>query len=233
MIFDPMYLVIFFGFMALSWVVGGRLKRKFKTYSQVPTSSGMSGAEIAQKMLRDNNIQDVEIISAPGKLTDHYNPKNKTINLSDEVYHGRHVSAAAVAAHETGHAVQHATAYSMLRLRSSMVPIVSIASSMMNYVFMGLLLFGFLFAGSWNAILLLIVGAQAAITLFSLVTLPVEFDASNRALAWLNMSRVTQGQEHDQAKDALKWAAMTYVVSALAAVTTLLYYVMMLTGSRD
>ena len=150
------------------------------------------------------------------------------------MYHGRHVAAAAVAAHETGHAVQHATAYSMLELRSKLVPVVNIASRMMNYIFIGMLLFGIFLANSWNIALILIVAAQGALALFSLVTLPVEFDASNRALAWLNMSRVTMGQEHDYAKDALKWAAMTYVVSALAAITTLIYWVMVLTGgSRD
>ena len=234
MLFDPIYLIILFGFMFLSMGVGGRLKRKFKKYSTVPTSSGMSGAEVAQKMLRDNNIYDVTVKSVRGELTDHYNPAKKTINLSEEVYHGRHVAAAAVAAHETGHAVQHATAYSMLELRSKLVPVVNIASRMMNYIFIGMLLLGIFLANSWNIALILIVAAQGALALFSLVTLPVEFDASNRALAWLNMSRVTMGQEHDYAKDALKWAAMTYVVSALAAITTLLYWVMVLTGgSRD
>lgn len=233
MVFDLGSLVILLVFMGISALVGGRLRSKFRTYSQVPTSSGLSGAEIAMKMLRDHNIHDVEVRSVQGELTDHYNPAKKTINLSQDVYHGRSVAAAAVAAHETGHAVQHANAYSMLQLRSALVPIVGVASRMMNFLFIGLIFFGFAFAGNWNLIIWLIVGAQAALTLFSVVTLPVEFDASNRALAWLNMSRITHGHEHTQAKDALRWAAMTYVVSALAAVTTLVYYIMMLTGRND
>ncbi|MGD1848921.1 MAG: zinc metallopeptidase [Salibacteraceae bacterium] len=229
-----MYFLIFIVFALISMAVGAQLKRKFREFSQVPTSSGLSGAQIAARMLRDNNIYDVEITSVPGKLTDHYNPANKTINLSEEVYHGRHVAAAAVAAHETGHAVQHATAYSMLQLRSKLVPIANIGTNIMNYVMMASLLFwGAFQLFSFDIALYIIIGAQASITLFTLVTLPVEFDASNRALVWLNASRITQGEEYRKAKSALSWAASTYVVAALAAVANLLYWVLLLLGNRD
>ena len=226
--------VILIGFMILSWLVGNQLKSRFKKYFAVPTSSGLSGAEIAEKMLRDNNIYDVQVMSVQGQLTDHYNPQNKTINLSHDVYNGRNVSAAAVAAHETGHAVQHAQAYSFLQFRSAMVPLVGLSSKLMNIIFIASILFSFVLSVfSFQQMILIVVLAQGVITLFSLVTLPVEFDASNRALAWLNASGITRGTEYDNAKDALKWAAMTYVVSALAAISTLLYYVTMLTGGDD
>jgi len=198
----------------------------------MPLSSGLSGAEIAQKMLNENGINDVQVISVEGQLTDHYNPANKTVNLSPDVYHGRSVAAAAVAAHECGHAVQHSTAYSWLQFRSSMVPIVSVASKLTTWV---LLIGVIMMAYSKNPMVLAIgVGALALTTLFSFITLPVEFDASNRALAWLNASHVTHStEEHDGAKDALKWAAMTYVVAALSALVTLLYYASILFGRRD
>lgn len=223
-------------FMIIGWAVSGRLKNRFKKYTQIPTSNGMNGAEVARQMLQDNNIHDVEIVSVPGQLTDHYNPQNKTINLSQDVYHGRNVAAAAVAAHETGHAVQHATAYSMLQLRSTLVPIVQFSSKMMNYIFMASIFFSF--ALHWinnDVMLLIIILGQGSLALFSLVTLPVEFDASNRALVWLQSSRrgVVDHVGYDKAKNALTWAAMTYVVSALAAVTQLLYWVMMFMGRRD
>jgi len=221
------------GFFALlSWWVSSTLKKRFKEYSMVPTSSGMSGAEIAATMLRDNNIRDVKIVSVQGQLTDHYNPKNKTINLSHDVYHGRNVSAAAVAAHETGHAVQHATAYSMLQLRSTLVPLVNISSSLMNVIFI-MALIGGAVLNMWPQMIGLIILSQAMITLFSLVTLPVEFDASARALQWLKMSRITVGEEHTKAKNALKWAASTYVVATLAAISQLLYFIMAFGGGRD
>tara|TARA_B110000483_G_scaffold236741_1_gene310342 strand:+ start:3538 stop:4227 length:690 start_codon:yes stop_codon:yes gene_type:complete len=226
--------IILIGFMILSWLVGRQLKSRFKKYSLVPTSSGLSGAEIAQKMLKDSSIYDVSITSVEGQLTDHYNPQNKTINLSHDVYHGRNVSAAAIAAHETGHAVQHAHVYAPLQFRSTMVPIVNLSSKLMNFIFIASIFFSFVLNMiGMQEVILLIVIAQAVITLFSVVTLPVEFDASNRALAWLNSSGVTRGTEYDNAKDALKWAAMTYVVAALAAISTLLYYVTMLTGGDD
>lgn len=227
-----MYWIIFIGIAVISWIVQYRFKSKFKKYSEMPLSSGLSGAEIAAKMLRDNGLTDVEIISVEGQLTDHYNPQNKTVNLSPEVYHGRSVAAAAVAAHECGHAVQHATAYSWLQFRSAMVPMVSFASRLTTWV---LLIGVILLAWQENPLVLAIgVGALFLTTLFSFITLPVEFDASNRALAWLNTANVTHStQEHDGAKDALKWAAMTYVVAALGALATLLYYASILFGSRD
>lgn len=229
-----MFYVMIGFFMLLSWLVGRKLKSKFAEFSNMPNSSGLSGAEVAQQMLNYNRIYDVKIISVDGQLTDHYNPADKTINLSYDVYHGRNVSAAAVAAHETGHAVQHATAYSMLALRSQLVPVVNISSTLMNAIFwVSILASGVLHLFGMSTVFLIVIIAQAAITLFSLITLPVEFDASNRALIWLNQSGVTRGAEHQAATSALNWAAMTYVVSALAAVSTLLYYVMSFLGSRD
>lgn len=210
--------------MAASWAVGAMLKSKFQKYSQVPTSSGLSGKEIAEKMLRDNNITGVQVISVPGQLTDHYNPLKKTVNLSPEVYHGRSVAAAAVAAHECGHAVQHAQAYLWLQMRSSLVPVVSFTSKWMQWV----LLAGILLIQVSIIPLTIGVALFAMTTLFSFITLPVEFDASHRALVWLESTKMTNRQEHDQAKDALKWAAMTYVVAALASLATLLYYLSML-----
>lgn len=227
-----MYLIIIIAFTLIGMAVSSRLKSKFRAYSEVPTSSGLSGAEIAQKMLNDNRIYDVKITSVEGELTDHYNPENKTINLSREVYSGRSVSAAAVAAHETGHALQHATAYSMLQFRSAMVPIVSISSKLMNVIFI-LGFVGVFAMGFGQTLFLLIIVAQAVITLFSLVTLPVEYDASNRALAWLNDSGIARGSEYDKAADALKWAARTYLVATLAAVSQLLYFVLSFMGGRD
>ncbi|MVZ63332.1 zinc metallopeptidase [Sphingobacterium humi] len=227
-----MYWIIFIGIMLVSWIVQLRFKNKFKKYSEMPLSSGLSGAEIAQKMLSDSGIHDVEIISVEGQLTDHYNPGNRTVNLSPEVYHGRSVAAAAVAAHECGHAVQHAKAYSWLQFRSAMVPIVSVASRLTSWVLMiGVMMMAF----SGNYIVLAVgVGALLITTIFAFVTLPVEFDASARALAWLDRAGVTHNtEEHDGAKDALKWAAMTYVVAALAALVTLLYYASLLLGRRD
>ncbi len=216
----------------ISMIVQTRFKNKFKKYSEMPLTSGLSGAEIAQKMLHDNNIYDVNIVSVEGQLTDHYNPGDRTVNLSPEVYHGRSVAAAAVAAHECGHAVQHATAYSWLQFRSSMVPIVNFSSKIVSFTLMiGVMLAIF----SENFLLLQIgVAALAVTTVFSFITLPVEFDASKRALAWLDRANVTHSQEeHDGAKDALKWAAMTYVIAALSALVTLLYYASILLGRRD
>jgi uncharacterized protein len=218
-----MIMIISLIFMGLGALVSARLKSKFKHYANVPTSSGMSGAEIAKKMLNDNGIYDVQVISTPGFLSDHYNPTDKTVNLSADVYEGRHVSAAAVAAHECGHAVQHATAYSMLQLRSKMVPVVKIGTNFGQYVLM--IGAGMMFGSGNQTILLIGIAMFAATTLFSLVTLPVEFDASNRALKWLDTNNVMQGEEHEGAKDALKWAALTYVVAAISSVVMLLYYV--------
>jgi hypothetical protein len=215
------------GFMIVGGIVSSRLKSKIKKYSQIPTLSGLSGKEIAEKMLIDNGIKDVKVISVPGKLTDHYNPLDKTVNLSPDVFLGRHVSAAAVAAHECGHAVQHANSYSWLQMRSQMVPIVSISNKMMSTVFIIGLIGGSFIGLGWQNMLLLFIVLQAIVTAFTLITLPVEFDASRRALVWLRSSGITSEEELIYADDALKWAASTYVVAALAAVTYLLYYIAM------
>ena len=220
------------GIGIISMIVQSRFKNKFKKYSEMPLTSGLSGAEVAQKMLHDNNIFDVKIISVEGQLTDHYNPADRTVNLSPEVYHGRSVAAAAVASHECGHAVQHATAYSWLQFRSAMVPIVNVASRIVQFT----LMIGVMLAIFSKVLILLQIGvaALAVTTVFSFITLPVEFDASKRALAWLNTANITHSTvEHDGAQDALKWAAMTYVVAALSALVTLLYYAQMLLGRRD
>lgn len=220
-------------FMVAGMAVQFRLKSKFEKYSQIPTSSGMSGAEIAKKMLNDNGIYDVQVTSVEGKLTDHYNPMDKTVNLSADVYAGRSVSAAAVAAHECGHAVQHATAYSMLMLRSKMVPVVQVSSTLSQWIIIaGLGILGF---GGGNSTLLLIgIVLFAVTTLFTVVTLPVEFDASARALRWLQSANITTSSELGNAKDALKWAALTYVVAALASIAMLVQYIMIFLGrSRD
>lgn len=217
--------------MLLGSAVSSRLKSKFREYGEIPLSSGMSGKEVAEKMLRDNGIHDVQVNAADGFLSDHYNPADKTVNLSPEVYSGRSISAAAVAAHECGHAVQHATAYSMLQFRSAMVPIVKVSTTLGQWV----LLAGVgLFFGQGNQLLLLIgIIMFAASTLFSLVTLPVEYDASNRALAWLERTGMASGPEHDKAADALKWAARTYLVAAIASVAMLLYYISIFLNRRD
>jgi uncharacterized protein len=220
-------------FMLIGMYAQHKLKSKFTEYSKVPTTSGMSGKEVAEKMLRDNAIFDVQVVSVSGFLSDHYNPANKTVNLSPDVFEGRTVSAAAVAAHECGHAVQHATAYSMLTMRSKLVPVVKISSNLSQWVIMaGLGMMGF--GGGSPKILLAGIVLFAASTLFSVITLPVEFDASKRALVWLDSARITSTDEHTKAKDALKWAAMTYVVAALASIAMLVQYVMMyLSRSRN
>ncbi|MCB0395766.1 MAG: zinc metallopeptidase [Flavobacteriales bacterium] len=227
-----MWLIIIL-FMLLGMVVSGQLKRRFREYSRGMLSSGLSGREIAEKMLRDNRINDVNVISVKGQLTDHYNPTDKTINLSEEVYHGRSIAAAAVAAHETGHAVQHATDYAFLKLRSSLVPVVSISSKFMHYILLGGMFIGFSYMMYLDKVLLAVIIAQSLLALFSLITLPVEIDASQRALAWLNSSQITRGEEHDKAANALKWAGMTYVVAALSSIAMLLYFVMQFAGRRD
>ena len=216
------------GFMIIGGIVSSKLKSKFKKYSNIAISSGMSGKEIAEKMLADNGINDVKVISVPGKLTDHYNPIDKTVNLSPDVYQGRHVSAAAVAAHECGHAVLHATAYQWLQMRSQMVPIVNISNKMMGTIFLLGIFGGSIIGMNWMVTLKLFIILQAIITLFSLITLPVEYDASNRALIWLKSTNITNTEEIKYANDALKWAARTYLVAALAAVTYLLYYLSIL-----
>lgn len=208
-------------FMLISWLVSMRLKSKFKQYSEIAFRGNMTGAQVAAKMLGDNNITDVKIVSVEGQLTDHYNPIEKTVNLSPEVYKGRSIAAAAVAAHECGHAVQHAHAYMWLGMRSKLVPAVSFASRYMQWI----LLAGVLTITVFPYLLLFGIVMFTATTIFSFITLPVEFDASNRALAWLDSSGATSSQEHEMAKDALKWAAMTYVVAALSSLATLVYYI--------
>lgn len=227
-------IIILLVFMGIGFFVQMRLKSKFKKYSKIPTASGLSGKEIAEKMLADNGITSVVVQSVPGKLTDHYNPTDKTVNLSPDVYNGRSVSAAAVAAHECGHAVQHATAYKWLGLRSQMVPIVNVSGKIINFIFLAMIFGAFILkAFPLDLVFITLIIAQAAITAFTLVTLPVEYDASNRALGWLRVAGVTGPEEHAQAEDALKWAARTYLVAALAAITSLAYYIMMFMGSRD
>tara|TARA_B100000902_G_C27138889_1_gene827550 strand:- start:213 stop:866 length:654 start_codon:yes stop_codon:yes gene_type:complete len=215
--------------MVVGGFVSNRLKSKFKKYSKISTSSGLSGKEIAQKMLDDHQINDVKIISVAGKLTDHYNPQDKTINLSADVYNGRHVSAAAVAAHECGHAVQHAKSYQWLQMRSQMVPAVNFSNKLMSMIMiLGLIGAGVLKMFPFTTIILIFVILQAVVTLFTLITLPVEFDASRRALIWLKNSNISNEQEINYSEDALKWAASTYVVAALAAAAYLLYYLAIL-----
>ena len=216
-------------FMVVGGFVSNRLKSKFKKYSQIPISSGLSGKEIAQKMLDDHNIKNVNIISVSGKLTDHYNPQDRTINLSADVYNGRHVSAAAVAAHECGHAIQHAKSYQWLQMRSQMVPAVNFSNKLMSMIMiLGLIGAGVLKMFPFATIILVFVILQAVVTAFTLITLPVEFDASRRALIWLKNSNISNEQEIKYSEDALKWAASTYVVAALAAAAYLLYYLAIL-----
>ena len=211
--------------MLVSWFVSNKLKNKFQEYSQIGLRSGLSGADAAARMLKDNNIYDVKILSVDGQLSDHYNPANKTVNLSHDVYHGRSAASVAVAAHECGHAVQHATAYSMIQLRSKLVPVVKIGSTLSQWVIIaGLGMLGF--GGGNSTVLLIGIILFATTTLFSVITLPVEFDATNRALKWLNTANITTPQEHEGAKDALKWAALTYVVSALASIAMLVQYLL-------
>ncbi len=220
-------------FMLIGILVSSRLKGKFAKYSQERLTSGISGKEVAEKMLRDSGIYDVKVQSVEGQLTDHYNPADKTVNLSHDVYNGRHVAAAAVAAHECGHAVQHATAYTWLTMRSKMVPAVQIASTLMGFLSFGLAFAFYSMPHLGNSIMLLFIILQSAITLFTIVTLPVEVDASKRALVWLNSAGITYGSEHDEAKDALKWAAYTYFVSALGSIASLLYMILRFTGNND
>jgi uncharacterized protein len=226
---------IFIFFLGLSLLVSWRFKSKVNKYSQISLKEDLSGAEIAEKMLHDNEIYDVKIITTEGQLTDHYNPLDKTVNLSRDNYYGRNVTAAAVSAHECGHAIQHAKAYPYLKFRSAMVPVQNASAKVMNIIILVMMFGGFFLAKSFpiSLVLITLIACQSIITLFALITLPVEFDASNRALAWLTNKGIVQANEKDMAQDALKWAAMTYVVAALAAVVTLLYYVMMLLGRRD
>ena len=228
------YYILLGAIALVSWIVSSTLKRKFAKYSKVQLRNGMSGKEIAEKMLADNGIYDVEVISTPGRLTDHYNPKNKTVNLSEEVYNQRNAAAAAVAAHECGHAVQHAQAYQWLQMRSALVPVVTVTSGMSQWVVIGGLMLGAaagLGFGYWVAVAGLVMMGFA--TLFSFITLPVEYDASNRALAWLQRKNMVTQQEYALSENALKWAARTYLVAAIGALANLVYWAFQVFGSRD
>ena len=226
---NGLYWAIFIVFMLLSWIISATLKSKFRKYSKIPVGNGMTGRDVAEKMLRDNGINDVIVQSVRGELTDHYNPMKKTINLSQEVYSGASVAAAAVAAHETGHAIQHAKAYAWLNMRSKLVPVVSLTSNWVQWV----LLLGIILINIRPEILLVGIALFAFTTLFSFITLPVEINASRRALAWLADSGITYSGTHDKAEDALRWAAYTYVVAALASLATLVYYILMFLGARN
>ena len=229
-----MIFVIGITFMIISFLVSSKLKSKFNKYSQTTLMSNMSGAEIAQSMLRDNGIYDVNVTCQPGHLTDHYNPGDRTVNLSESVYYGRNAAAAAVAAHECGHAVQHAKAYRPLEIRSMLVPIQSVSARILNFIVL-IAIFGggFVYHLGWNNIILAIIACYFILTLFSVITLPVEFDASKRALAWIKTKNIASEDDQYMAKDALKWAAMTYVVAAIGSLVTLFYFVMIFLGNRD
>lgn len=228
-------IVILGVFMLFSWIVSAQLKSRFRRYSQIPVNYGMTGKDVAEKMLHDNGINDVSVVSTQGELSDNYNPMNKTVNLSQDVFYGKSVSAAAVAAHECGHAVQHATAYAPLKMRAALVPVQSISAKVMNFIFIAMFFGAFAFQSilSFQTALIVIIVCYAIFTLFALVTLPVEINASQRALAWLNNANITGYDTHPQAKDALKWAAYTYVVAALSSLAMLLYYIFLFMGRRD
>jgi Zn-dependent membrane protease YugP len=224
-----MIYLIFGVFALLSWIVQHRLQSKFKKYSEIPIPNGMTGKDVAERMLRENGIYDVTVTSVEGQLTDHYNPANKTVNLSEGVYLSNSVAAAAVAAHECGHAVQHATAYAPLKMRSALVPVVSFASNWVQWVLLG----GILLVNTFPALLLFGIVLFAMTTIFSVITLPVEINASARALAWLNRSGITNISTYEPAKDALKTAAYTYVIAALGSLATLFYYILIFMGGRS
>jgi uncharacterized protein len=225
----PSILIVSLVFVAISMLVSMVLKSRFQAYAKIPLASGLTGRDVAEKMLRENGIYDVKVISVDGFLSDHYNPLNKTVNLSPEVYNGNNISSAAVAAHECGHAVQHATSYPWLMMRSKLVPAVQVSSSLVQWI----LLIGIIMVNRFPPLLLAGIILFALTTLFTLITLPVEFDASRRALAWLNHTNVTNQKEYPKAKDALKWAATTYVVAALASIVTLIQYVLVYSNRRS
>ncbi|MDR2470111.1 MAG: zinc metallopeptidase [Tannerella sp.] len=228
MIAPSLYWVIFIGTALLSWIVSVRLKSKFETYSKIPLPGGMTGRDVAERMLHENGIYDVKVTSVPGQLTDHYNPVNRTVNLSQPVYYSNSIAAAAVAAHECGHAVQHARAYAPLKMRSALVPVVSFSSNIVQWVLLG----GMIALKTFPGLLFFGIILFALTTLFSFVTLPVEINASQRALAWLRSTGITNVTTHGKAEDALRSAAYTYVVAALGSLATLLYYIMIFMGGR-
>ncbi len=225
----PSILIVSLIFLGISMLVSMVLKSKFQSYGKIPLLSGLTGKEIAEKMLRENGIYNVKVTSVDGFLSDHYNPANKTVNLSPEVYNGNNIAAAAVAAHECGHAVQHATAYNWLMMRSRLVPVVQFSSGIVQWI----LLLGVIMVNRFPQLLLAGIILFGLTALFTLITLPVEFDASQRALAWLNTTNVMTQQEYPKAKDALKWAAVTYVVAALATVVTLVQYILIYASGRS
>jgi Zn-dependent membrane protease YugP len=228
-------IIIFIVFALASWIVSSQLKSRFKKYAGTLLPSGLSGKEVAEKMLSDNGVLGVKVLSVGGQLSDHYNPANRTVNLSAAVYGGRNVAAAAVAAHECGHAVQHAKAYAPLKLRSAVVPLQNVSAKLLNAIFIAMFLGAFMLPSiiSYDLALLVIIACYGVFTAFALITLPVEINATQRALAWLNTSGVTGGRSHEEAKDALKWAAYTYVVAALSALATLVYYLIIFFARRD
>ncbi len=228
-------IIILVVFMLLSWIIGAQLKSRFRRYSQIPVNYGMTGKDVAEKMLHENGINDVSVISVQGQLTDYYNPIDKTVNLSQDVYNGKNVSAAAVAAHECGHAVQHAQAYTPLKLRSALVPIQNVSAKVMNFIFIAMFFGAFAFQRifSFDLALIVIIACYGIFTLFALINLPVEINASQRALAWLSNANVTGYDSFPQAKAALKWAAYTYVVAALSSLAMLLYYIFLFLGRRN
>ncbi len=230
-----MIFIIGIFFMILSFAISSRLKSKFKKYSQTTLASNLSGKEVAERMLRDSGIYDVQVLSHQGSLTDHYNPANRTVNLSEAVYHGRNAAAAAIAAHECGHAVQHATAYRWLEMRTALVPLQNASAKILNIIVIVSIFGGSMLYAVFptEMVLLTIIAVYGILTLFSFITLPVEFDASNRALQWISSRGITTSQEHYMAKDALKWAAMTYVVAAIGSLVTLIYFVLAFLGNRD
>ncbi|TNE76457.1 MAG: zinc metallopeptidase [Bacteroidetes bacterium] len=232
--FGPV-MIIGFLFMGLGMLVSSVLRSRFARYSQQPSQLGMTGKEIAERMLSDHGIYDVQVTCVQGELTDHYNPMNKTVNLSEQVYHGANAAAAAVAAHECGHAVQHAKAYAPLNFRSKLVPLQNISGTIINMIMMVSFIGGSVLFETFPTTLVasVVIGAYGTLALFSLVTLPVEFDASKRALQWIESSGISTSQEYDQSKDALKWAAMTYVVAALGALVTLLYFILSFVGGSE
>lgn len=232
--FDLPYMILIGAIALFSWLVSSRLKSKFEHYSKLTLRNGMSGAEIAEKMLADHGISDVKVISTPGRLTDHYNPVDKTVNLSEAVYNQRNAAAAAVAAHECGHTVQHAQAYEWLTMRSKMIPMVNVSSSMSQWLIMGGIILGFASkSGIGFYVAVAGLALMAVATAFSFITLPVEYDASNRALAWLKNKNMLGQEEYAGAEDSLKWAARTYLVAALGALASLLYWAYRILGSRD
>lgn len=230
--FDMGLMLLGIAFAVLGMIIQYRLKSKIKLYSEEPLK--MSGKEVAEKMLRDNGIYDVQVTHQPGFLTDHYNPATKVVNLSEDVYNGRNIASAAIAAHECGHAVQHASAYAWLTMRTKLVPVVQISSTIMNMLMFAFFFMAYSMPHMGNTMLLIVIICQAALTLFSVITLPVEVDASRRGLQWLDSAGITYGTEHDHAKDALTWAAYTYFAAALGAIASLIYLILRYTGSsRD